>query len=66
MHKFVPIALALPLAACANPGGSEPSAPPVPPEAALGACDATATEAYVGETATAEKAPIAMTDVGAG
>ena len=36
MHKFVPIALALPLAACANPGGSEPSAPPVPPEAAPG------------------------------
>ena len=54
MHKFVPIALALPLAACVNPGGSEPSAPPVPPDAALGACDATATEAYVGQTATAE------------
>ena len=54
MHKFVPIALALPLAACANPGGSEPPAPPVPPETAPGACDATATEAYVGQTATAE------------
>ena len=54
MHKFVPIALALPLTACANSGVSEPSAPPVPAEAALGACDATVTEAYVGQTATAE------------
>ena len=33
---------------------SEPPAPPVPPEATAGACDATATEAFVGQTATAE------------